>query len=1068
LFKSKQVKTMRIPSLSSAFIASVVLSFAPLYAQGTENQGNYKLAKKYSSSFLKQFSYSTSVSPQWIGKSNRFWYSYRTSAGTKYWLVDSDARTKTELFDHGKVAGAITEATEKAVDTKKISVSGIKFEKNGKTFKFNAGGFQFEYHRTDHSVKKIGKAPRSSPRGSGRGSRTNLENMTREEITKIMRERNRQNETERNRDTERRGGRGRGTGRGGRGTGENSTGEQSRRSTANRSYTPDKSAYVYAKDHNLYYVEGEKLPEKIAKKDDAKSDNGKKVATADLKTNGDRKTNGESKTNGKVVAKTNGAVETTSATKSKDASAKKTPPRPRFKYNEQSASQLSTDGIEDYSFGGVSRTSTRGNRENNRDRRNTTRTTRSSRSGRSRGGSRITWSEDSTAFYTTRRDSRGLKDLFLVNSIADPRPSLQTYKYAMPGEERVRTSELHYFNRNVKKLTRVKTKWQDESYQNVAWHKETKRLRFMRRDRLLRHVEYCSLDPMTGKVETLFSEGSQDGYLKTQSIRAVKDKKEFIWWSERTGWGHFYLYGEDGKLKNQISSGAFRASRIVSLDDKEGVLYFRGNGREPGENIYYEHLYRVRLDGTGLTLLDPGNATHRSSLSPSKRFVVDNSSRVDQAPGSALRDAEGNLVMKLEECDVTRLREVGWKMPETFTVKAGDGVTNLYGNMWKPFDFDPKNKYPIIVHVYPGPQQEGVTHTFSASSSRQQLAQIGFIVIQVGHRGGTPKRSRAYANYGYYNLRDYGLADKQAAIEQLAMRHSFIDVERVGIYGHSGGGFMTAAALMQKPYNDFFKVGVSSAGNHDNNIYNNSWSERYHGLKEVAAADKKKSETETKAGGETKTTGTEKKTDEKGKTTGETKKKTDAKTEKKTTGETKKKTDAKTEKKTGGETKKKADAKTEKKTGGETKKTETGTKTKTNTRRRRSTWRERLAERQRNEGDGGSSTTTKSEDTKSEDKTKKKKFEIKVPTNAELAENLKGHLLLVHGEIDNNVHPANTMRLVDALIKANKRFDMLIIPGARHGFGRARDYFTNRMWEYFAEHLLGDRQLGADIGEKSK
>ncbi len=1042
LFKSKQVKTMRIPSLSSAFIASVVVSFAPLYAQGTENQGNYKLAKKYSSSFLKQFSYSTSVSPQWIGESNRFWYSYRTSAGTKYWLVDSDARTKTELFDHGKVAGAITEATEKAVDAKKISVSGIQFEKNGKTFKFNAGGFQFEYHRTDHSVKKIGKAPRSRSRSSGRGSRTNFENMTREEITKIMRERNR--------DTERRG---RGTGRGGRGTGESSTGEQSRRSTANRSYTPDKSAYVYAKDHNLYYVEGEKLPEKIAKKDDAKSNNGKKVATADLKTNG------ESKTNGKVVAKTSGAAETTSATKSKDASAKKTPPRPRFKYNEESASQLSTDGVEDYSFGGVSRTSTRGNRENNRDRRNTTRTTRSSRSGRSRSGSRITWSEDSTAFYTTRRDSRGLKDLFLVNSIADPRPSLQTYKYPMPGEERVRTSELHYFSRNAKKLTRVKTKWQDESYQNVAWHKETKRLRFMRRDRLLRHVEYCSLDPMTGKVDTLFSEGSQDGYLKTQSIRAVKDKKEFIWWSERTGWGHFYLYGEDGKLKNPISSGAFRASRIVSLDDKEGVLYFRGNGREPGENIYYEHLYRVRLDGTGLTLLDPGNATHRSSLSPSKRFVVDNSSRVDQAPGSALRDAEGNLVMKLEECDLTRLREVGWKMPETFTVKAGDGVTNLYGNMWKPFDFDPKNKYPIIVHVYPGPQQEGVTHTFSASSSRQQLAQIGFIVIQVGHRGGTPKRSRAYANYGYYNLRDYGLADKQAAIEQLAMRHSFIDVEQVGIYGHSGGGFMTAAALMQKPYNDFFKVGVSSAGNHDNNIYNNSWSERYHGLKEVAAADKKKSETETKAGGETKTTGTEKKTDEKGKTekktTGDTKKKADAKTKKKTDAKTKKKADAKTEKKTGAKTKKKA--------GGETKKTETGTKTKTNTRRQRSTWRERLAERQRKEGDGGSSTTTKSED-----QTKKKKFEIKVPTNAELAENLKGHLLLVHGEIDNNVHPANTMRLVDALIKANKRFDMLIIPGARHGFGRARDYFTNRMWEYFAEHLLGDRQLGADIGEKSK
>ena len=202
---------------------------------------------------------------------------------------------------------------------------------------------------------------------------------------------------------------------------------------------------------------------------------------------------------------------------------------------------------------------------------------------------------------------------------------------------------------------------------------------------------------------------------------------------------------------------------------------------------------------------------------------------------SYVLDEKGRRVMDLEHTDLSALERAGWKLPETFCVKAADGVTTLYGNMWKPFDFDPKKKYPIIAHVYPGPQQEGVTHTFSAFSSDMQLAQLGFIVIQVGHRGGTPERSKAYHSYGYFNLRDYALADKKSAIQQLAARYPFIDLERVGIYGHSGGAFLSAAAMLQTPYNDFFKVAVASSGNHDNNIYNDNWSERYHGLKLVPA-----------------------------------------------------------------------------------------------------------------------------------------------------------------------------------------------------------------------------------------
>ena len=299
-----------------------------------------------------------------------------------------------------------------------------------------------------------------------------------------------------------------------------------------------------------------------------------------------------------------------------------------------------------------------------------------------------------------------------------------------------------------------------------------------------------------------------------------------------------------------------------------------------------------------------------------------------------MRDAvTGRVVMPLEVMDDSRIREMGWIAPEPFTIKAADGVTDIYGNIWKPFDFDSTKKYPIIAYVYPGPQTEQVTSGFSSGGVKQQLAQLGFVVIQIGNRGGTPQRSNAYHSYGYYNLRDYALADKKTGIEQLAARHTFIDIDRVGIYGHSGGGFLTAAALMLPPYNDFFKVGVSSAGNHDNNIYNQNWSEQHHGLRVIA----EKRDTTARA------------------------------------------------RRTGNGNG----------NGGP-------------------------APAARGAARGGVRTVIADDTTR---------YEIHVPTNAELAENLKGKLLLVHGDMDNNVHPGNTIRLVNALIKANKRFDMMILPG---------------------------------------
>ena len=302
---------------------------------------------------------------------------------------------------------------------------------------------------------------------------------------------------------------------------------------------------------------------------------------------------------------------------------------------------------------------------------------------------------------------------------------------------------------------------------------------------------------------------------------------------------------------------------------------------------------------------------------------MDNYSRVDLAPASVLRDTRGRKLSHLADTDLSTLYAMGWKMPETFCVKAADGVTDLYGVMWKPFDFDSSRKYPIISYVYPGPQQEAVPFAFTATGDHNAaLAQLGFIVVGLGHRGGSPLRGLKYRTYGYGNLRDYPLADDKHAIEQLAARHPYIDLSRVGIFGHSGGGFMAATALMTYP--DFYKAAVASSGNHDNNIFHKEWGETFHGVKqEVVRGDTV--------------------------------------------------------------------------------------------------------------------------------------FSCKIPTNLDLAKNLKGHLLLVTGDEDNNVHPGHTLRLANALIKAGKRFDMLMLPGQGHLYkGEGADYWRRRIWFHFVKYLLHD------------
>lgn len=546
---------------------------------------------------------------------------------------------------------------------------------------------------------------------------------------------------------------------------------------------------------------------------------------------------------------------------------------------------------------------------------------------------KVSWFKDSKKFYAVRGDGRKLKDLWVID-VLSARPKLEEYRYSMPGDKEVRQYELYVFDVAERKQVKINTeKWPDQSLGVVHAGKDSDRIYFRRKRRTCDELDICVANTATGESKVLINEQSKP-YFNDQMyhLAILEDGKDLIWWSERTGWGHFYHYDKDGNLKNVISSGQWVAGKMVRIDTVGRTIYFEGYGREKGRNPYYACVYKAHIDREGVQLLTPEDANHSVAMPVSGRFLVDNYSRVDLEPCSVLRDNNGKVLMELARPDLKRLYEMGWKMPERFTVKARDGVTDLYGVMWKPADFDSTKSYPVISYVYPGPQTEAVPADFTVNGAyNMALAQVGFIVVNFGHRGGSPQRDKWYHTYGYANLRDYALADDKYGIEQLADRFPFIDVTKVGIFGHSGGGFMSTAALCTYP--DFYTAAVSSSGNHDNNIYNQWWGETHHGVKE----------------------------------------------EKKTVKDTV-------------------------------------------------------------NGDYEESV-----------------FKSRIATNAELAKNFKGYLLLVTGDIDNNVHPGNTLRMANALIQAGKNFDLVMLPGQRHGYqNKAGEFYQRKMWFHFAKYLLGD------------
>lgn len=788
--------------------------------KGTESKANYQLASKFSPEKLKKLIFTTSITPNWINHSDRFWYEFSDSNGKYWYMVNPVANKKELLFENISLAAQVSRIVKNPVDAQHLTLNNVKFTKDEKNVRFQVLSTKDTLKSADEIKKLTNKSDTLTKKTFF--LEYNL-------ATKKLRELS------------------------------DSTKEKSRLSWA--SFSPDTSTVIFAKNFNLYWMD---------------------------KANYEKALKNESDST--IVEHA-----------------------------------LTTDGVQYYAWAGDEYSTTTGDTKKDTKKPN-------------RRSAWVNWSPDGKYFAISRKDNRALNPLWVINNVGSKRPTLETYKYLLPGEVDSTETELYIIELATKSKKRINvtafknqtlslwtkdassSSYKGDHYINY-WLGTNSEFYIARSSRDLKRIDLLRVD-INGTVTTLVEERS-NVYQDIKKPYLLKNGAAFIHWSQRDGWGHYYLYNRQGKLQSQLTEGAYNCEEITAVDEATNSLYFTANGREAKEDPYYLHHYSVSLNGGQPKLLNPGNYDHQVSVSESGRFFVNNSSRVNTIPEMNLFNSNGQLVMPLGKADLSQLFAAGYKFPEPFTVKAGDGVTDLYGVMYKPFDFDSTKTYPIVEYVYPGPQTEAVNKSFGRSMDRiDRLAQFGMVVITVGNRGGHPARSKWYHTYGYGNLRDYGLEDKKVAAEQLANRHPYLDINRVGITGHSGGGFMSTAAMLVYP--DFFKVAVSGAGNHENNIYNRWWSERHHGVVEKVSA--------------------------KGDTT----------------------------------------------------------------------------------------------------------FTYTIDQNTSLAKNLKGKLLIATGDIDNNVHPANSIRMVDALIKANKRFDFLLLPGQRHAFGDMTEYFFWKMGDYFSQHLIGN------------
>lgn len=546
----------------------------------------------------------------------------------------------------------------------------------------------------------------------------------------------------------------------------------------------------------------------------------------------------------------------------------------------------------------------------------------------------LLWSPDSQRIATFRHDGREVGEMYLVSTEVG-HSKLEQWKYPLPGDEHIFMIERIVINLDGSEPEIVRLDMEpdahrstitdhiagwDGTFLDVEWSKDSQNLAFVSssRDHKIAHLK--TANPETGDVHSVLRE-EEDTFFESGindiSWRLLDTSNEVIWFSQRDNWGHLYLYNlQTGELKNQITAGEWNVREILHINEEERKIYFIGSVREEGDP-YFQYLYSIHFEGSDLKLLTPEQANHDITFSAESGFFTDVYSTPDAPPISQIRDLEGNKMMDLEKADISDLEATGWKPPIPFSVKARDGETDLYGLMYKPTHFDASKSYPILNYLYPGPQSGSVgSRSFRASrSDKQALAELGFIVVEVDAMG-TPGRSKAFHEFYYGNMGDNGIPDQIAMIKQLADQHPWMDIDRVGIFGHSGGGFASTRAILEYP--EFYKVAVSGAGNHDNRNYEDDWGEKWQGLL-----------TETENG--------------------------------------------------------------------------------TN---------------------------------------------YDNQANQLLAENLKGKLLITHGTMDNNVPPYNTLLVVDALIEANKDFDLILFPNRRHGF-YSEPYMMRRRWDYFVRHLKG-------------
>jgi dipeptidyl-peptidase-4 len=457
----------------------------------------------------------------------------------------------------------------------------------------------------------------------------------------------------------------------------------------------------------------------------------------------------------------------------------------------------------------------------------------------------LVWSPDSRKIATFQQDDRPVGEMYLVTTKVG-HPELQQWKYPLPGDSAISMIQRVVIDLDTPRVIRFQmppdahrstlcdhvicrgTEWAD-----VEWYPDGSHVAFVSTSRDHKHEIFRVADAATGSVRDVFREDAATQYESgngTVNWRVLPASNEVIWFSERDDWGQLYLYDlATGQLKSKITSGDGNVAELRRVDEKSRTLWFVGNAKEPGRDPYFRHFYKIGMDGRGLALLTPEDADHQISLAPSGQYFVDTYSKPDVAPVSVLRDPNGKNILTLETADVTRLRATGWKPPMPITVKARDGKTDLYGLMYVPTNMDRTKKYPIVNHIYPGPQTGSVGgRSFSPSrGDAQSLAELGFIVVEIDGMG-TPWRSKSFHDAYYGHMGDNTLPDQVAGMKELAGRYPWIDINRAGIYGHSGGGFAAADAMFRYP--DFFKVGISEAGNHDQREYEDDWGERYQGL----------------------------------------------------------------------------------------------------------------------------------------------------------------------------------------------------------------------------------------------